>query len=374
MRTPISQRIKKWFSVDTESIDDEAQALDSLVEHWKDEGLLDALEQFEAIDLETAWQSINDKPNSSSGKTTTKVISIRSILRYAAIFLVPLATAFYLFTTFYNSQKVETLDQTIVLNIDNQNSVLLGQKENTIYDEDNHAIAKGSANNLTYLPQNFKSGHQSKEHSLKIPHGKTFKVTLSDGTRVYCDAGTTLTYPTHFQADKIRKVQLEGQAFFDVAKSKSNAFVVQTNTIDIRVLGTQFNVNAYAQNKAVKTVLVEGSVLVLSKVTEDSVLLVPNQQVMADPTSGKLKVSEVVAYDHFAWVTGKLVFNKVPFNVILENLERKFGVKIINTNTHLGKQVFTAKFENESINQVMTAFKSEADFDYEVANNIIIIK
>lgn len=373
MQKPHYKLFKKWFS-DHKTTNDNHLLLDDLVKQWKDENLLKTLEEFENIDSVSAWQSIIHKPNNSFNKPTLKVISIRILMRYAAIFILPLATTIYLFNAFFNTQNIQIQDQTIALNINNQRSVLLGQNESTIYDKNNNAIAKANENTLTYLPQNFKNRLQTKPHTLTIPHGKTFQVTLSDGTTVYCDAGTTLTYPAQFETNSVREVQLKGQAFFDVAKSKNNPFVVITNDMYIEVLGTQFNINAYPETKVVKTVLIEGSIRAYTKNTENSVLLVPNQQVNIEPTSGKFKVTQVNAYEHSAWVTGKLVFNKVAFNDILKTLERKFAVQINNTNIDLGKQIFTAKFKNESIDQVLRAFKSEANFDYEVKHNTIIIK
>src|SRR5690606_15066526 len=118
-------------------------------------------------------------------------------------------------------------------------------------------------------------------NELVVPYGKRMKLILSDSSIVHINSGTRLKYPVKFLKNKDRKVFLEGEAFFEVSKSKTASFIVNTDNIDIRVLGTRFNVSSYANDNSVYTVLVEGSVELnttdSAKNDEKKYVLIPGQ-------------------------------------------------------------------------------------------------
>src|SRR5690606_28162717 len=114
--------------------------------------------------------------------------------------------------------------------------------------------------------------------SMTTPRGGTYRIMLADGTTVWLNAGSTLRYPVQFDPDE-RKVELEGEAYFEVQKTKGKRipFIVKSKGQDISVLGTEFNVSAYADEQTVRTVLVNGSVKVLAHEAKGEVLLKPGE-------------------------------------------------------------------------------------------------
>src|SRR5690606_25698590 len=127
-----------------------------------------------------------------------------------------------------------------------------------------------------------------------IPKGKKFQIQLSDGTLVHLNAGSSLRYPVDFLSEGPRQVFLSGEAYFDVAKNASNPFIVNVDDLEVRVLGTQFNVSAYSEDEYIDVVLVEGSVN-LNKKEGDMVELSPGQKGSYKQNSDSITVNEVNA-------------------------------------------------------------------------------
>lgn len=211
-------------------------------------------------------------------------------------------------------------------------------------------------------------------NTLKIPYGKTFKVQLSDGSLVHLNAGSQLKYPEHFTASE-RKVYLQGEAYFEVTPNKEKPFIVQTSNTDIQVLGTKFNVSAYPDEKLVATVLVEGSVKVSEKETNEStnVILTPGQLALWNKTTEKMNVTKVDVEDFTSWIEGKLVFESKTFEEMLRVLQRKYNVTIENRYTDLNTGRYRGRFEDESIEQIMKTFAKSRLFSYTIKNNTLII-
>jgi ferric-dicitrate binding protein FerR (iron transport regulator) len=167
-------------------------------------------------------------------------------------------------------------------------------------------------------------------NQLVIPYGNQSRVVLSDNTVVWLNAGSRLVYPTHFR-EKSREVLLIGEAFFEVAKNPDQPFVVKASGLDIRVLGTKFNVSAYAEDNVVQTVLNEGSVALRrsgAKFYEKDLVISPNQMASFDKTSNDTKVSNVSATAYSLWTKGLISFDEVNFSRVIRQIERFYNVSI----------------------------------------------
>jgi len=214
-------------------------------------------------------------------------------------------------------------------------------------------------------------------NTLKIPFGKKFQLTLSDGSLVFLNAGSSIKFPVKFIPGKERKVYLTGEAFFDVSKNK-DPFIVNTKNIDVEVLGTQFNVSAYPEDLSVNTVLVEGSVKLHSKDLKNGVstLLTPKHEAIWDKNKKQILIVKANLTSSLAWMNGRLDFNQVAFKDIIKKLERSYNCKIINNNTKLDNEIFTATFnvEIESIEQVMNYISKNTPYTFTInKDNVIII-
>lgn len=167
-------------------------------------------------------------------------------------------------------------------------------------------------------------------NQLVIPYGNQSRVVLSDHTVVWLNAGSRLVYPTQFK-DKIRKVLLFGEAYFEVAKNPQKPFVVKTSNLDIKVLGTKFNVSAYPEDKVIQTVLKEGRVAIRcngAKFFENDVVIKPNQMVSFDEVSGETKIYEVSADTYSLWTKGLISFEEVDFSQVIKQVERFYNISV----------------------------------------------
>jgi len=207
-----------------------------------------------------------------------------------------------------------------------------------------------------------------------VPRGKTFKVVLSDGTSVHLNAGTNFKFPVNFLPGQERKVILEGEAYFEVAKDTQRPFLVNANDMDVTVLGTSFNVHSY-EGTATNTVLVEGSVAVQHrehvKERGKPQIIIPGEKATLSGNVFEINKVDVSAY--IGWTEDLLIFNDESFADIVRKIERKYNVDIKNNYPDLAAVKFNGKFKEETITDLMDTFKESAGFDYHIQDNKIII-
>jgi transmembrane sensor len=163
------------------------------------------------------------------------------------------------------------------------------------------------------------------------PKGITSKVELSDGSIVYLNAGSELRFPSTFNGEN-RKVTLLGEAYFEVAKNKEMPFIVEASGINIKVLGTKFNVQSYLDNSQITTTLIEGSIGLQDstrKQKHKEVLLKPGHKAIFNKKTKKLQVTQVAdASLYISWIDRSYFFEDEPFMSIIKKLERGFNVNI----------------------------------------------
>jgi transmembrane sensor len=176
-------------------------------------------------------------------------------------------------------------------------------------------------------------------NKMVTPRGRQYKLELSDGTKVWLNASSSISFPTAFVANE-RKVVIEGEVYFEVAKDKSRPFTVTVNDVEVKVLGTHFNINGYNNEAEIKTTLIEGSVLVGKK--DKKVLLKPGQQAEMK-TTGAVKVKNLENFDAvLAWKKGMFHFENASLEMVLRQLSRWYDVDIV-----IDKGVVSRNFEGE---------------------------
>jgi transmembrane sensor len=197
------------------------------------------------------------------------------------------------------------------------------------------------------------------------PRGKRTFIALEDGTNVWLNADSRLSYPKSFKEAKTREIQLEGEAYFDVAEDKQKPFIVHTSDIRIKVLGTSFNVKSYEKDGTIETTLIRGKVTIESTVDSKNLTLLPSQQAVFEKQSKKLFLEhKEEAVDYTSWRDGRLVFDDQPLSDIVNELERWFNVTIevedqASLNCH-----FSAKVNNKTLKEVLELFKDSEAIDY----------
>ena len=203
----------------------------------------------------------------------------------------------------------------------------------------------------------------SQLQTITTPYGAKTNITLPDGSRVWLNSGSKLSYPLKF--GKSRLVTLVGEAFFEGDKN-NKPFIVSANDGDVVVKGTAFNVKAYADDNIYETTLVEGVVAFNTKNSKNGVTLKPGEQVAK--TSKGFTIKQVETKYFTSWKEGKLLFNKEPFPSFMKKLERWYNVKIKYSDPELDKLWYTGAIEMESISEVMEMISKAAPVNYSFNN------
>ncbi|SES88348.1 FecR family protein [Prevotella sp. kh1p2] len=190
---------------------------------------------------------------------------------------------------------------------------------------------------------------------IRVPKGETRTITLSDSTHVQLNAGSTLIYPSTFAHQSLRQVHVSGEAYFDVQRDAEHPFIVKAGGVDVRVLGTHFNVKAYPEDKFIVTTLVEGTVNVSETDNKSNqVRIAPHYQAVFNRNSKLISVLHAKTADETAWRKGYLVFSDQSLGEIIRAMERRYGIDINIDQDINTAYTYTMKFTNqESLTEVL---------------------
>jgi len=214
----------------------------------------------------------------------------------------------------------------------------------------------------------------NKDICVKTPLGSKTEIVLPDGTKIWLNSGSEIHYPAAFKKDK-RDIRLVGEAYFMVEKDKKRPFYVHTNDIDIKVLGTSFNIKSYPEESTVETVLEEGMINICKKGSNKSYLLLPNEEAIFTKSNSTFEIKNNIDSQLFtSWKKGKIVFKREALGSLAKKLERWHNVHITIENKKLIHVKVTGTFESESIEQTMRALKITVPLNYSINKNEIIIK
>lgn len=308
-------------------------------------------------------------------KTSNLKHRTRRLMRYAAIFIILLVSAWSIY--YFNNNTLNRSDQPInevVLKSDNGSIKVLNQEgKSEIKGRNGEVLFEKVDNQLVYKQQT--KSESLEYNTITVPYGRQFSLELSDGTKIQLNAGTSLKFPIQFIEGQNRQVFIEyGEAFFEVAKDPNHPFIVNNNNVDITVLGTQFNVSAYPEDEFVSTVLVEGSVKLYEASQEDRyVLLKPGFKASWSNQQNNFEVSEADIELHTGWRTGKIVLKSLAFAKMVKKLERHYDVVIESKDTTLNQEIVTATFDEESIEEVLRLINEIHPIKYTIEDKKINI-
>lgn len=202
---------------------------------------------------------------------------------------------------------------------------------------------------------------------VEVPEGAITHLTLSDGTQVTLNGGSSLTYPAEFSNN--REVYLQGEGFFDVKRKTENPFIVRTKQFSAKVLGTRFSFKAYDTDRQTVLTLEKGSVQVLTDYCKEDIILSPNQQVIKDNNTGKLYCQEVDVEDYTCWKDGILVFRDQTLVEISKILERRFNVRIEIDVESIKSDKYVASFRKHvSLDNILKKLSYQRSWTY-IQNN-----
>jgi transmembrane sensor len=204
-----------------------------------------------------------------------------------------------------------------------------------------------------------------------IPRGQEKLVKLPDGTTVYMNAASTLTYPTAFTG-KERVVMLKGEAYFDVTKDPEHPFIVETKFGDVKVLGTAFDINAYDDLGKCYTTLVRGKVQLTTK-DDITVMLTPGQQAVVS-SSGDVSKRSVDVTDYVSWMAGTYRFENTPLKEIMMIVERTYDVHVVFEDKSLNNINYSGTvLRYPSVNAFLDVFESVGDLTYRIKGRTVYI-
>ena len=236
------------------------------------------------------------------------------------------------------------------------------------------------------------------KNEINTKYGSKTNIVLPDGTKVWLNAGSKMTYDKDYGIN-LREVNLTGEAYFDVIKNPQKPFIIHTNKINIKVLGTAFNVRCYPDEKNTETSLVRGSLEVTMKDGGEKIILKPNEKLIfsnndsqpvitSNSNPGKIIPNvpgNVFELSHLSvlpqdssivetsWVNNKLVFRSETFEEVALKMERWYAVSIIFKDEKLKAKKFTGVFENETVDQALNALQLTTSFVYRINKEGIFI-
>lgn len=229
---------------------------------------------------------------------------------------------------------------------------------------------QGDENILVYPPHAAGRDQISVSQSIETPSGKTYKIVLEDGTKVWMNAMSSISFPSTFRRD-YREVSVQGEVYFEVAHDSQRPFRVRSNNQLIEVLGTKFNVNSYSTEDGIVTTLLEGSVRL--KAEEYIQQLRPNQQAVLRDNGRPYDVKRVDASTVVAWTNGYLQFRDQPLSEILRKATRWYEVDL-DLDPTLARQRYTMKFDQRSSIDELLRLLDDAGFYSALKNNVLVVR
>ncbi|MFY0650751.1 MAG: DUF4974 domain-containing protein [Cyclobacteriaceae bacterium] len=209
----------------------------------------------------------------------------------------------------------------------------------------------------------------------KNAKGKKSQIKLPDGTMVKLNSGSYLEYPRTFGLE--RRIKLIGEAFFDVKRDVSRPFIVESENLNVRVLGTSFNIKAFPYDDSYTVAVASGLVSVTDQRKSKSKLsmqLKANELVTYEHLSGEFKKDTFDSDHYFAWKNGILDFHNADFNEIITRLERWYGVKFVVLRESTPLNGFSGRYENASLRHVLEGISFANDFKFSQEGGTVIIK
>ena len=319
----LSEREKNELLAWLEESDFNRQIFDELA---KGSSLSRSYDEYRNIHREQVWNAIEKQIVPQGRQLSLQWVG------YAASVMILVAAGWFIFQMSDNKnvvqegKKVARITpgtQKAILYLDNGEQVVLADNNTVVVEDSLSGRIEQVDKSLVYQTES--TVKEERLNVLEIPNGGEFQVTLADGTKVCLNAGTKLTYPIAF-VGKERRVRLEGEGYFEVKRDENKPFIVEINGMEVKVLGTSFNLRSFAADNRSTATLISGKIEV--KTSSRRVELSPNQQADLWVGENKLDVREVDAAVYSAWTKGRFVFRRERLETILDDVSRWYNVTV----------------------------------------------
>lgn len=234
-------------------------------------------------------------------------------------------------------------------------------------------IRNDSLHGLSYAEVKVDSGGEEIYNTLNVPKGGFYPIELSDGTKVWLNSETSLRYPVRF-TERERRVYLRGEAYFEVAYDNRYPFVVNVGGMEVKVLGTRFNVNCYDRD-TIRTTLVDGSVCIKDVFSDRETLLCPDEMATYCRSTRLVTKEKVDPFVYTAWKEGKFVFENETVEEIMKRLSRWYDIEVVYENQEIRYQTFTGIMERFSdVRDILHLIEETATVKFDIENHVIVVK
>lgn len=342
--------------------------------------LEEAISRFEAVQINRYRFSDEDKQEVYSRvlgaiSRREKRWRLNFIYSIAATLLIGVVLTVY-FTLYKGSESLPFVESEGIImgqTLPQEEVYLLSEGNRTGLD--NHTridvLGEGKAVVTDKNAQKELSLSETDQNQLVVPYGKRSNIILSDGTEVWVNSGTRLTFPTRFNGGT-RTIHVDGEIFIQVAQNADIPFIVQVQGAEIQVHGTSFNISAYTDEEKKTIVLVEGKVTIKTEENKSAQML-PNEKI--DIVQGELAKEVVNVTEYISWRNGILEFNRTPMSEILRKVGRYYNVHFEEAQeVELNAQTFSGKlFLSNNLDSVMTSVSVLSSTKYERNDNLIQI-
>ena len=320
----------------------------------------------ERIDKRKAWNQVHP---------ARKISLIRTLLKFAAIMILPLSLGVFLLIRENKQEKVVYAEVPVqpgrkqaVLTLSSGQQVMLADTIVHV-NEKGMVISNFPDKELVYKIMNDTMKTETIYNTVTVPRGGEYKLVLADGTIVWLNSDSHIRYPVTFSGNT-RQVELEGEAYFEVAKDVEKPFIVRMNEYNVRVTGTQFNVRNYL-NESLATTLVEGGVQIERKGKVDR--LRPGQQAVLE--NNEIRIRVVNVEEQVAWKHGAFGFTQCRLENIMEELARWYDVDVFYMNQQVKDYHFSAWFKrSSSINEVINILEKTKKISLDLKGRILTVK
>ncbi|MBX6379370.1 MAG: DUF4974 domain-containing protein [Thermoflavifilum aggregans] len=342
----------------------------------------------ELMEYPVDWQKMYDRITGvPDQKNRPKRIGLRRPLAIAATVagIIALSFAGYLWYKNAGVQQAATTSQVVqndvlpggnkaTLTLANGSTVILNQAaKGVLATQGRSKIVLQDSGRLVYeVEDKSASAAPPGYNTLTTPRGGQYRIRLPDGTDVWLNAASSIKYPTSFQGNE-RKVAITGEAYFEVAANASHPFIVMVNDLQIKVLGTHFNVNAYSDESSIKTTLLEGRITVQTAGGK-SLMVAPGQQVQLKKDGKLILVNNVDMEEELAWKNGLFVFHQDDLNSIMRRLSRWYNVQVEYEKGQVPESHFTGAIRRqENLSKVLNMLELTGGAKFKISGDKIIV-
>lgn len=373
---------------DIEAWKNEAEENSHLLDKMTDEDyLMKDRESLARFDKEEAWRKICEKQGLSFGlpertETGRRIVPIWKYVAAVAVLAIGGGLGWWMVEREQDMQVAEIKQETreqeepkgVKLRLQNGDLVDLENSDGVVQVEAGGIVANKDGSLLAYSEIDTDENVEIVYNEIEVPWGTEFQLKLSDGTKIYLNSVSRVRYPVTFPKGE-RRIELEGEAFLEVAKDSARPFIVETQYMDVQVLGTKFNISAYGDDPTVMTTLVEGSVRVSSEENGVEAVLKPSEQLVFNKEEKTAEVRQVDVKYYTAWRDGWFRFQDVSLEDLMKVLMRWYDLEVVYADPEVKEYRFGCNFNRMSpVETLIKVFGENGKIKIEQKDGVLVIK